>query len=229
VVDAERSADGAAFTEDDWREMVLRLAHEIRNPLATIKSGVQLTQHVARPQGDIADCLESVLTQVGRIDRTVQDLQRFVRIGAGRPVAVPIGRAIEDAVTQRRPEALRQGIGLSVSAGPALHAFIDPGNLAIAIDELLSNAIRFSEPGAAIVVSWLGDARQILVHVDDEGPGVKPELADRVGRPFFSTSTSGTGLGINITDKICRVASGRLEWRNRSGCGCRFTLCLPAA
>jgi len=215
------------FDERDWREMVLRLAHEIRNPLATIKSGVQLAQHVTRPEGEIADCLDSVLEQVDRIDRTVKDLQRFVRIEAGRPAAIPVGRAIEDAIAQKRGEAQRQGTALSVAAGPPLHVYIDGSNLVLALDEVLSNAIRFSPPGSTVVVSWLGEAHRALVHIDDEGPGIPAELGERIARPFFSSSISGTGLGINIVEKVCRLAGGAVEWKNRPGRGCRFTISLP--
>ena len=217
----------AAFTEDDWREMVLRLAHEIRNPLATIKSGVQLVQHVEKPEGETAECLTSVLGQVERIDATVRDMQRFVRIGTGSPERTELGPAVEDAVAQHRDPARAAGVSLVVAGGPRVHGKIDPRNLALAVGELLANAVRFSPAGCEVSVSWQTSRGSVAVHVDDEGPGVGDQLSERIARPFFSTSTQGMGLGLNIVSKICRLAEGELLWRNLPERGCRFSLRLP--
>jgi signal transduction histidine kinase len=217
------------LAEQDWREMVLRLAHEIRNPLATIKSGTQLIQRLTRPEGDVAECLKGMLANVSRIDQTLQDLQRFVRLDAGQPAVIELGPIVEDAVAQRQPTALRAGVALQIAQGPRANVQVDPQNLGMALDELFSNALRVTPPGAAVMVSWVADKQLVLIHVDDEGPGVSQELAGRIVRPFFSTASQGTGLGLNIADKACRLAGGSMAWRNLAGRGCRFTLSLPVA
>ncbi len=97
----------------------------------------------------------------------------------------------------------------------------------MALGELLANAIRFSPAGAEITVSWQTAQGAIEVSVEDEGPGVDDRLSERLTRPFFSTSTQGTGLGLNIVSKICRLAGGELVWQNRPERGCRFTMKLP--
>lgn len=228
VGDVASESTFPALSEGDWREMVLRLAHEIRNPLATIKSATQLVLRLAKPEGEVAECLQGILGNVTRIDRTLQDLQRFVRIDKGTPVAVDVATAIDDAVAQQRPHARRVGLGVEVVGGPPARVLIDPANLALALDELISNAIRVTPTGGKIWLSWVGDAQQVLIHVDDEGEGVPPEVADRILRPFFSTAAQGTGLGLNLVDRVCRLAAGSLVWRNLAGKGCRFTLRLPA-
>lgn len=219
--------NNADFSEEDFREMVLRLAHEIRNPLATIKSGVQLIQHMEKPEGPVAATLMSMLGQVTRIDRTLQDMQRLIRVARGNPLAVGVASVVEDAVSQRRPGARRVGVALAVAGGPQVKVVGDPGNLATALDELLSNAIQHSPAGSTVMVSWLAGGGNVVVHVDDEGTGVPSEVAERIGRPFFSTSTQGSGLGLAIAERICKVADGRLQWRNLAGRGCRFSLILP--
>ena len=218
------------FSEDDIREMVLRLAHEIRNPLATIKSGVQLIQRLTVPQGEIAEHFASVLAQVGRIDQTVHDMQRFVRLVPTAPQTVSLAAAAEAAISAHQTAAKRADVVLAVPGGPASAALIDPGHLAVALDELLTNAIRFSPAGSSVMVSWssAGDG-EVALNVDDEGPGVQPEHADRILRPFFSTSMQATGLGLKIAEKACRLAGGRLEWRNLAGHGCRFSIVLREA
>ncbi len=219
-----------AFSEDDIREMVLRLAHEIRNPLATMKSAIQLIQRLTQPEGEIQEYFESALAQVARIDLTVQDMQRFVRLSSVPPTPVELVKAGEIAVAAQQHSAQQGEVDLVIAGGPKVSALVDPGHLRLALDELLANAIRFSPPGSSITVSWSArEGGEVALNVDDEGPGVPPEHADRILKPFFSTSTQATGLGLNIAQKICELAGGRLEWRNLAGHGCRFSLVLKEA
>lgn len=217
------------FNEDDLKEMVLRLGHEIRNPLSTIKSGVQLMQHLLKPVGEIADYFNDILEQVTRIDRTLTDMQRFVRLDVQPPVALPVRFAISRVIDAQRQAARNQNITLVVNGGPPdLAVVIDPNQLAAAITEVLDNAIRFSPRGSSIVVSWqqLVDG-QVSIEIEDEGGGISPENEAKILRPFFSTSTKGTGLGLNIVDRICRLYGGRLSWRNRQPRGSCFSIVLP--
>lgn len=215
------------LSEDELREMVLRLAHEVRNPLATIKAGVQLIQRLMEPNEDIARHLASVLTQVGRLDATVNGMQRFVRLGKPVPASVKVERAALEIIAAHAGEARRDQVTITLAGGPAASVLVDPEHLRTALAEVLANAVRHSPGGAAVAVSWALDASFVTVNVDDEGPGIPPEHADRVLRPFFSTSTHGTGLGLNIADRVCRLAGGRLTWRNNANRGCRFSLSLP--
>lgn len=217
------------LSEQDWREMMLRLAHEIRNPLATIKSSAQLVQRLSTPEGDMVEFLQRILVNVDRIDSTLRDLQRFVRTDEGNPTAVDLAAAVEDAAAQQRARARNSGIHVTVAGGPPARALIDPTNLRMAVEELLKNAISVTPAGGCVMVSWLSDGHKVVVHVDDEGPGIGPDLADRILRPFFSAANHGTGLGLNLVDRVCRLAGGSLAWRNLAGKGCRFSVFLPAA
>jgi len=217
------------FTEDDLKEMVLRLAHEIRNPLATIKSGVQLVQHLLKPQGEIEEYLHTVLDAVARIDRTVTDMQRFVRLDAQTADVIRIARGVEEAVAAAGRESQAAGVSLRIAGGPSgLSVMMDPVQMRVCLSELLVNAIRFSPRGTTVTLSWqTKDDRCVVIHVDDEGPGVTAENEQRILRPFFSTSTKGTGLGLNIADRICRLYGGELTWQNRVPRGARFSISLP--
>jgi signal transduction histidine kinase len=224
---SHRGPGESAFSDEDWRVMVLRLAHEIRNPLATIKSSVQLTQRLQTLTPDTADMLDSVLDQVQRIDRTVRDMQRFVRIAAGQPTPVAVELAVADAVAAHRAGATEGEVRVTVADGPRLHCLIDPQSLSQAVGELVGNAIEVSSPGAGITVSWTSVPQGVRIDIADEGPGVDEKLADRITRPFFSTFTQGTGLGLNIAAKIAQLAGGSLQWTNRKPRGACFSLLLP--
>lgn len=216
------------FTEEDLRQMVLRLAHEIRNPLATIMSAVQLIEHLQPPTADVEEFFVGIHTEIRRIDSVVRDMQRYVRLDFHTAAAVTVTQMIEAAVESIRETAEATGSKVEVIPGPQVTVLADGIQLQAAIGELLENALRFGPPGSAVKVRWSLDGdHSFLINVEDDGPGIAPDLADRVLRPFFSSSTQGTGLGLNIAVRAARLAGGELSWSNRPEGGARFTLRLP--
>ncbi len=216
-----------SFTQDDLREMVLRLAHEIRNPLATIKSSVQLVEHLTHPEGEIAEYLESVIDEVTRIDQTVREMQAFVRLKPGSPTDVPVDEVVREAFAEARHEAARRGVRLIARPGPPLVVRADRVQIRLALDALLANAVSATPVESSVRLWWQPDGERVRIHVEDSGAGVPPELAGRIMRPFFSTSTQGAGLGLNIVQKVAHLAGGETEWRTLEAGGCRFPLVLP--
>jgi signal transduction histidine kinase len=211
------------------REMVLRLAHEIRNPLATINSSVQLIKRLGLRAEDAAVYLDDVVVEVARIDSTVRSMERFFGLDRCAPQVVEIGPAVAEALATRQEAAGKAGVRLEITHGAPDHLSvrIDPGHLGLALGELIDNAVRHGGTGATVWVEWgqAGPGR-VFLRVDDEGSGVADEHAERIFRPFFSTSTQGNGLGLNVVQRICRLAGGSLGWENRDGGGCRFTMTL---
>ncbi len=223
----------ARFTEADLGEMVLRLAHEIRNPLATIKSAVQLLELIQKPQGEIAEFYSSIDTEVARIDRVVRDMYRFVNLGkdvgsrSRIEVAEPVAAAVEAATAGKSSDGAR----VSIVEGPRVAILINQMQLETAVREMVSNALRFSPEGSPVTVSWriadgLKDAA-VAIDIKDQGFGIANEVKDRILSPFFSTSTHGTGLGLNIVIRVAELAGGTVSWSSPGQGGCRFTLTLP--
>lgn len=216
------------FTEEDLAEMVLRLAHGIRNPLATIKTGIQLVQHLTEPTGDVAGYLNSALKEVARIDMIVKDMQRFVRMENQTFQLIEIESAIASAMSDCRELARRTGTKVIVRKGPKCRTFVDGGQLIQAIGELLANAIEFSVEDRSVKLTWDRSVEgMVSIHVDDSCPGMTDADRERMKRPFYSSSTRGTGLGLNIVGRFCSLCGGSLDWLDGPSGGCRFTLMLP--
>lgn len=219
------------FTEDDVRQMVLRLAHEIRNPLATIKSSIQLVEHLTRPQGEIADYLTSAVHEVDRVDQTVRKMQSYVRLKPGPQTPVRVEDLVHDALSDVRETARQHRVRLTAEVDGESTVRVDPDQLRLGLAELLSNAVRFAPAESQVTVIGRkedrGEKAIMAIHVDDEGPGIPEEREASILRLFFSSSTHGAGLGLNIVDKVAAFNGGRLVWQNRTGGGCRFTLELP--
>jgi signal transduction histidine kinase len=216
------------FTEEDLRQMVLRLAHEIRNPLATIKSAVQLIEHFQPPRADVQEFFAGIHTEIQRIDRVVRDMQRYVRLDFHTAAAVTVEAVVAAAAESVRETIEATGSTVDIVPGPEVRVLADCTQLEAAIGELIDNALRFGPSGSAVTVRWSLEGDQAFsIDIEDDGPGIAPDLADRVSRPFFSSSTQGTGLGLNIAARAARLAGGDLRWSNRPRGGAKFTLTLP--
>jgi len=213
------------FTEEDLKEMVLRLAHEIRNPLATIKSAVQLIEHLQPPEGEVVEFHATIHSEIDRIDKVVRDMQRFIRLDGNEASVVRIADVVALAV---ETIASRRDTGVEVVPGPEARVLVDEAQLEAALVELVDNSTRLSPPEGAVTVMWeCLDNGMVAVSVEDRGPGIAPAEASRILRPFYSTSTQGTGLGLNIVLRTAQILGGTLEWSNRSGGGACFTISIP--
>ncbi len=214
------------WTDDDMREMVLRLAHEIRNPLATIKSAVQLLEHLQAPDVTTQEFYSSIHTEIHRIDSVFHDLQRFVRLDEHAPSACEVGERVTAAVDHiaNRPGA---AIRVVVEPGPPIAVVVEPEQLETSIVELLDNALRFSPESEPVTVSWRRQDGTVVIVVADNGEGIDPSIQDRILRPFFSSSTHGTGLGLNIVARFAALAGGALRWHAAESGGACFEIVLP--
>ncbi len=221
----------AEWVRDDDRRLVRSLGHYIRSPLSTIKSGLQLIQLQTKPGEENAVFLESMLAEVSRIDEALHAAARYVDLDAGSPRPVAVAELVAGAAqTQAVPSGAAGARPASVAPGPPCSVLGDPDQLSLARVELIANATRVSPPGAPVTLRWEApDHGLVRIHVEDEGPGVTPVNEDRILQPFFSSTVGRLGLGLNIVQKLCGLAGGRLEWCNRAGAGCRFTMALREA
>lgn len=218
--------DDTVYTSQDVTEMVLRLAHEVRNPLAIIKSSIQLVRRLNMSAEAASPHFESALKHIERIHRTMQEIERFVSLQAGTSSAVRVEDAMAKALTSVHGQAEENDLRLTNNGGPEVRVAIDPEQFQVILGKLLENALCFSGAGGSITTSWESEEQMVHIHIGDEGPGVSEEHAPHILRPFYSTLTQGTGLGLNVVQRICTLVGGSLEWENRTETGCRFTIVL---
>ncbi len=214
------------LTSGDLQEMLMRLGHEIRNPLASIKSSAQIVRELKMSPEQAQSYLDSIVDEVERLHQTVKELERFASLEEGVHRAVLIRDAVSEAVKRAASQAEEVAVGLTVVARSSTRVVVDARHLQLALDELLTNALGFSKPGSEITISWQVTEGWARITVADEGPGVSEEHASRILKPFFSSLTQGIGLGLNLAQRVCLLAGGRLEWKNLPQGGCCFGLVL---
>jgi signal transduction histidine kinase len=207
------------------------IAHEVRNPLAVIRSAAQGLGETPEPDRAEAQRASSFITaEIDRLTSVVSSLLAFARPPQleRRPVAVgdlfdrTLALAAED-LSARRLRVERHADGeLPAVAG-------DPDLLCQVLLGLLSNAAEAVEPGGGIWLEARAAATGVELVVADSGPGVPPELRGRIFEPFFTTRSRGTGLGLAVARQIVDAHGGQLAVDERPGGGARFRIQLPRA
>jgi signal transduction histidine kinase len=203
--------------------VVAGVAHEVRNPLASIKLHLDLAMAQTVLPPEVAKAVLNASSEIERLDRLVADLL----VVTGRPVGpfrnVPVGELVRARVAVLAPWAVARRVTIR-AVGDAT-ATLDPDAVSRAVDNLLRNAVEAAPPDSVVDVE-IGD-RDGMVHVrvSDRGAGVKEERRAELFEPFFTTKPDGTGLGLAISRAIARAHGGELNYA-RNGEVTRFELSL---
>lgn len=230
-----RDAQRALATRDE----VLRIvSHDLRNPLNTIGMGVQL---LADP--DVADDerrkhLELIGRSRERMERLIQDLRDVNRLEAGKALAFELGRERPAALVQEACESFvepardkRVLLKWRVPDGvPDVQ--VDHGRIIQVLSNLIGNALKFTPEGGRVSVRADADEGNVLVSVEDTGPGIPTDDLDKVFRTFWQASQVahlGAGLGLPISRGIVEQHGGRIWVESQEGVGSKFCFTLPPA
>lgn len=201
-------------------EMSAVLAHEIRNPLASLKGHAQLLEE-SLPEGtrDRAKA-ERVVKEALRIERLTTDLLAFVRSGTLAP-----RQADPRAVVRAAIESVGAGRTRFTDLGAPERAPIDDERVRGALENLIRNAIE-AAPEGDVEVTLERDADAIEIRVRDHGPGIKAGDEEKIFEPFHTTRVHGTGLGLSVARRIAEAHAGSLTAANAQGGGALFTMRL---
>ncbi len=194
--------------------VVAGVAHEVRNPLASIKLRLDLAATSAALPALVAGAIQHSSEEIARLDRLVADLLLVAGRHLGPRQDCDVARLVRTRVETLSPWAALRGIHFVIS-GPAMcTAAIDPESVARAIDNLLRNAVDASPDGRAVTVTLVANETQVEIDVEDQGPGV-PRPSE-LFEPFFTTKPDGTGLGLPISRAIARAHGGDVLYRRVS-------------
>ena len=210
-------------------EFAADVAHEFKSPLTSIRGAAELLGEGAADEPDArARFLRNIELDVARLDRLVSRLLELSRIEASSqplsPVDVPalLSRVTDRASGPDQPIEVRYRSGMRwIRARES--------DLETALLNLLDNAVRFSPPGAPVVVEVDDDTDALRIAVRDSGPGISPANLARVFDRFFTTDADkdGTGLGLSIAKAVIDSHGGRIHVDSAPGQGATFTVTLP--
>jgi len=211
-------------------EFAASLAHEVRNPLSSIRVDLELAEE-GWDQGRAREFVGRALRTVDRLEETVTGALRIARSGHIDRQELDLRTVLQAAKHGAGPELARHGAVWveGASAAQPLTMNGDPSALEQVFLNLLLNAAQASEPGGAVRLDASAGSEFIEVSVMDEGRGIEPDHRDQVFDPFFTTRDGGSGLGLAVVDRIVSAHGGSVSVRSDVGKGTRVTVRLPRA
>ncbi|NOZ55491.1 MAG: GAF domain-containing protein [Calditrichaeota bacterium] len=215
-------------------ELAAAIAHEIRNPLAAITTSVSTLGDALDVSGEDRELMEIVLEESRRVSRVLDDFLRFARLPRPRKEPSDLNALVHDVLRLYRLE-VPQNVRVETALYEALPQVpVDGQLLKHVVVNLLQNAVDAVKEKAAGLVRvssgvYTGEEgqRQVWIAVADNGPGIPEEARKKVFQPFFTTKSTGVGMGLPISDGIVRAHGGRMELRSRPGEGTEVRVYLP--
>jgi len=215
-----------------WREMARRVAHEIKNPLTPIQLSMENLRRNAPVVLDepfqrlLGQCCQTVLEEVGRLRRYVDEFSRFARMP--KPILAPCDMVDAVRSTARTYTTGVEGIELCFSLPQhKVYVMADRQQIEMAVANLLKNALEAMFCGGKLDVSLWSDDKDVFLQISDTGEGMSKEMLRRLFEPYVTTKESGAGLGMAIVQNVVSEHHGRVDVHSQQGQGTRVTITLP--
>ena len=208
-------------------ELSAGMAHEIRNPLGSIKGTAEILRDGVAADDPRLEFADILIKEVDRLNKVLEDFLRFAR-----PEPVERGRfspnkSIAEVLELTRQQALRSRVVVEVDLAEDVEIPGRGEQIQQALLNLVLNALQAMPDGGLLKVSSWIRHNEVGLEVTDNGPGIAMEDRERIFNPFVTTRDTGTGLGLAITQRIAQSHDGHILLKSTPGHGSSFTLCLP--
>ena len=234
VIKVEENAARLAQSEREsaWREMARQVAHEIKNPLTPMKLNIQyLQQAMSNDNPNIKQLTErvsaSIIEQIDNLSYIASEFSNFAKMPEAKPEDINLNELLGIAAElYDNNEGMKVDISLPENK---ITIVSDRSQLLRVFTNLLENAKQAIPPGqeGIIQVSLVTDSGDAVIAIADNGTGIDEETAKRIFQPYFTTKSSGTGLGLAMTRKIIEFWKGKIWFETTEGEGTTFFIRLP--
>ena len=207
-------------------EMISGIAHEIKNPLASLSGSIQLLQEDTKPGSYEDKLMQIILRETHRLENIVNDIRLFAKPHTDNAIDIKLADAIEETVElfSNDPE-WNQKIRVTAKMNKKLSVFIDPSHFAQILWNLLKNAAQ-SIKGHGEIKILLKPSLNNRVHlsIKDSGTGIHPKDYTHIFDPFYTSKPDGTGLGLSIIHRLIDTYNGVIHFESTPGKGTVFTV-----
>ncbi len=209
------------------------IAHEIRNPLASLSGSIQLLQGELELKGDNKRLMDIVVHETDRLNSIITDFLDYARPKNTQAERIALGMAIDETVVLlKNSKKFSKNISITCDIDPRIRISGDSQRMRQVFWNLLINACQAMPDGGVITISAAVsppvDGRAwCRIFISDTGLGIARESRDKIFDPFFTTKTEGTGLGLAIVYRIVEDHEGTISVDSEAGKGTRFTIRLP--
>ncbi len=218
--------------EGAWREMARQVAHEIKNPLTPMKLNIQYLQQALRNKQENVEQLaarvsESLIEQIDNLSYIASEFSSFAKMPDAKPENIDLNELLEK-VTELYLNTQNVKIDFEKHTGPiTVHA--DRSQLLRVFTNLLENAVQSipEDKHGEVRILLMPEEKEIVIGIADNGVGISKDAIEKIFQPYFTTKSSGTGLGLAMTRKIIEFWNGAIWFETEEGRGTSFYIRLP--
>jgi signal transduction histidine kinase len=210
-------------------EMAAAMSHEVRTPLGILRSSAQLLLREPGLSEEGREVCGFIISETERMNKLVNTLLDCARSRPLELKPVNLAELAGQAIAMLKPQAAKKGITLELDpATPDAIALLDTEQITQVLLNLLLNALQILPEGGHIAVSVRREERTLILEVGDDGPGISPELRERVFDPFFTQRNGGIGLGLTVVRQIVAAHHGDIVADRSAFGGALFRVRLPS-
>ncbi|MCK4421813.1 GHKL domain-containing protein [candidate division WOR-3 bacterium] len=207
-------------------EMTAGMAHEIRNPLAAIKAGIEYLSRDFKDDSKGYNYIKIILNEIGRLERIVKDMVAYASQRPSNKSKIDLKDVIETTLMTFQEQLREQDIKVKKYLKGELICMVDEDELVTVVTNLLLNALEAIEKDGTIEISGEEEKNNIKITLKDDGGGIQEDILPKIFNPFFTTKHRGTGLGLSIIHRIIQNHSGTINASNEKR-GASFTITIP--
>jgi len=203
------------------------MAHEIKNPLASIKGMTQVLKENLTDQEFISQFQDVVLRQVERMNNLIE---KMLKLGQSQGLSLAkfnLAQLIKENIALIENQCRKKGIEIEENLDSRMEIQADREQIAQVILNLLLNAVQAMDQGGKLQVKAFEDRNGSVIEVVDNGIGIEPDKIVKIFDPFFSTEEGGTGMGLAVAYRVIKEHNGEINVESQAGKGTKFSLWLP--
>jgi two-component system, NtrC family, sensor histidine kinase HydH len=210
-------------------ELASAVAHNLRNPLASIRASAEMQQQSDVQTTDFLEHSQEITQAVDRADRWITELVRVAQAPNLTPEPVPIAALMEDCLEEMQAELTRRNIQVFKDDGANLQVIAHPAMLRQIVLSIIANALDAMAKNGQLTLRWQQAGVQGVLTLADTGTGISPEISQRVFRPFFSTKSGGLGIGLALVKRMVEQWHGSITLHPVLPHGTMVEIRLPIA
>ncbi|KHF39210.1 MASE3 domain-containing protein [Halalkalibacter okhensis] len=207
-------------------ELAAGFAHEIRNPLTTIKGFLQLIGLEAKEKNQ--EYITIMLNEIDRLEMITNEFMVVAKPQVATYEMEDLQSMTESVITFLQPQSILHNIEMkTVIHGPLAEIHCDKHQIRQVLINIYKNAMEAMPSGGTITTEIIRSENEMLIAITDEGIGIPDELIPKLGEPFYSLKEKGTGLGLMVSKKIIESHQGELQIKSRPNIGTTMTIVIP--
>ncbi|MED2973663.1 ATP-binding protein [Fictibacillus sp. B-59209] len=208
-------------------QLAASVTHEVRNPMAVARGFMQIFQNEKYIPEDKKIFLTMMIEEIDRAQMIISDYLSLVKTNSSRIERLNVSELISSLRSVMFPYALLKGVDLVQKPGDVIHVVGDPVKIKQILMNIIKNGIEATPEGGTVTLSAFIEDKEVIINISDTGIGMGREQLKMLGNPFFSTKTSGTGLGLMASYRMAAEMNGRIEAASEIGKGTHFKIFFP--